>query len=204
MSVRNQLKLLIGGLSGHRPARPAGLSIMGEFLERSPVVAALIFIVTVAAIVLISSAGLTTLDAPMLPNQLATTRVTAQASFAFESAERTGAAREQFRNGVPPVYKLDTEPLRRFEAAARTLLNQIGAFEKAHPGSVEPLLGFRPELSAIAETFNSHGPYHSTAEDIASVIASGDAKTRAAMFDNGLATLRDIYAQGVADPSLVA
>ncbi len=201
MSVRNQLKLLLGGLSGHRPARPAAMSAMGEFLERSPAVAALIFIVTVAAIVLISSAGLTTFDAPLQLNQIATTRFTAQASFSYESAERTNAAREQFRNRVPPVYKLDTEPLRRFEAVARMLLSQIAAFEKARPGSTEPLLTFRPELSAITETFNSHGPYHATPEDIAAIIAAGDAKSRAAIFDNGIATLRDIYAQGVADSS---
>ena len=63
MSVRNQLKLLVGGLNRSRAARPAALAAMGEFLERSQAVAGLIFIVTVAAIVLISSAGLTTFDA---------------------------------------------------------------------------------------------------------------------------------------------
>ena len=45
----------------------------------------------------ISSAGLTTLDAPLLPNQIATTRVSAQASFEFESAERTRATRAEKR-----------------------------------------------------------------------------------------------------------
>ncbi len=64
MSVRNQLKLLVGGLNqARRGSRPPGTiapSAMSEFLERSPLVAALIFLVTVAAIVLISSAGVTT------------------------------------------------------------------------------------------------------------------------------------------------
>ncbi|MBI5691584.1 MAG: HDIG domain-containing protein [Verrucomicrobia bacterium] len=202
MSVRQQLQLIVGGLSQKGAGRPAALSAMGGFLERSRVVAATIFILTVAAIVVISSAGLTTLDAPLLPNQIATTRITAQASFGYESAEKTKTAREQFRNRVPPVYKLDQEPLRRFEAAARMLLTQLAAFEKAHPGTVDPLVTYRPELSAIAETFNSHGPYHATPEDISAVLASGDARTRAAMFENGLATLRDIYAQGVADSAL--
>ena len=149
-----------------------------------------------------SSAGLTTLDAPLLPNQIATPRVYAQASFEFESAERTRATREQLRTRVPPVYKLDTEPLRRFEAASRMLLAQLAAFEKAHPGPVEPLLQFRSELAAIAETFNSHGSYHATPEDVAAVLAAGDATARASIFENGLATLRDLYAQGVADSSL--
>ncbi len=205
MSVRNQLKLLVGGLSGHRGSRTstAAWGAMGEFLERSPLVAALIFIVTVAAIVVISSAGLTTLDAPLIPNQLATSRVTAQAPFAYESAEKTNAAREQFLNRVPPVYKLDTEQLRRFEAAARTLLLQLAAVETAHPANAAPLLISRPEFAAMAETFNSPGPYHATPEDVAAALAAGDARARAAMFENGLATLRDIYAQGVADSALV-
>ncbi|MFM9029766.1 MAG: phosphohydrolase, partial [Opitutaceae bacterium] len=202
MSVRNQLRLLLGGLGAGRSARPEARSAMGEFLERSRLVGVLIFIVTVTAIVVISSAGLTTLDAPLLPNQTSTTRVSAQASFDYESAERTRAAREQLRNRVPPVYKLDTEPLRRFEAAARMLLTQLASFEQARPAATEPILTHRSELAAIAETFNSHGSYHATPEDVAAVLAAGDIRARAAIFENGLATLRDLYAQGIADSSL--
>lgn len=202
MSVRNQLRLLLGGLGAGRSARPVTRSAMADFLERSRLVAGLIFIVTVAAIVVISSAGLTTLDAPLLLNQTATTRVSAQASFDYESAERTRAAREQLRSRVPPVYRLDQEALRRFEAAARMLLAQLAAFEQAHPGATDPVFALRAELTAIAETFNSHGAYHATPEDIAAVLAAGNAPARAAIFENGLATLRDLYAQGVADASL--
>jgi cyclic-di-AMP phosphodiesterase PgpH len=205
MSVRSQLKLLVGGLhvrQGSRPPTGTARSPLGQFLERSPVVAALIFVVTVAAIVLISSAGLSTLNVPYLPNQIATSRVTALASFSYESAERTRAAREQYVNRVPPVYRLDLEPLRRFEAATKMLLTQLVAFEVSNPGISSPLPAHRADLATIAETFNSHGPYHATAEDIAAVLASGDARTRAALFDNGLLTLRDIYAQGVTDSIL--
>jgi cyclic-di-AMP phosphodiesterase PgpH len=209
MSVRNQLKLLVGGLSARRGSRPpmAGPSAMGDFLARSRLVAAAIFLVTVAAIVLISSAGLSTAHLPVLPNQIATSRFTALASFSYESKLKTEVAREQLTGRVPPVYRLDNEPLRRFEAGARMLLNQLAAFEAANPGlasnSSNALLGRRPELAAIAETFNSHGPYHATAEDIAAVLAV-EPKTRAMLFDNGVATLRDIYAEGVSDSALGA
>ena len=82
MSVRNQLKLLVGGLGARRPGRtPGERSTMGEFLDRNRFVAAAIFVVTVAAIVLISSAGISTLNVPVLPNQVATARITALASF---------------------------------------------------------------------------------------------------------------------------
>lgn len=204
MSVRNQLKLLVGGLNARRAGRsPAKTrSAMSEFLERSRVIAAFIFIITVAAIVLISSAGVSTLNIPVVPEQVATSRVTALASFSYESAERTRAAREQLLNRVPPVYRLDTEPLRRFEAAARMLLSQLGEFEATNPGEVPPLLTRRAELAAITETFNAHGPYHATPEDIAAVLAAGDSRIRIALFENGIATLRDIYAQGVTDSAL--
>ena len=205
MSVRNQLKLLVGGLGARRPGGPPSAqqrSNMGEFLERSPVVAALIFIVTVAAILLISSAGINTFDVPVLPNQVATSRVTALASFSYESAERTRAAREQFLNRVPPVYRLDFEPMRRFEAAARMLLRQLAAFEASQAASNAPIATRGAELSAIAETFNSHGPYNATADDMMAILAVGEGRTRAALIENGIATLRDIYSQGVSDPTL--
>src|ERR1044072_6087863 len=110
MSVRNQLKLLVGGLSARRGSRPPNAvepSAMSEFLERSRLVAVLIFICTVVAIVLISWAGVSTLDAPLVENQVATSQLTALVSFTYESAERTRAAREQFLDRVPPVYRLD-------------------------------------------------------------------------------------------------
>ncbi len=252
MSVRNQLKLLLGGLHarhtgepapGHRASSNAALSATRAFLDRSRVVAALIFVVTVVAIVLISWAGMTTSNVAVLPNQLATARVNASAAFSYESAEKTRAAREQLLGRVPPVFRLDPEPLRRFEPAARALLARLDAYEVAHlpppaasgtalsasnssarpnsapstsqlstPGSQPPtsplahpatsIATRRADFTAIAESFNTAGPYHATPEDIAALFAVGDAKARAAVFDNGLATLRDIYAQGVSDSAL--
>ncbi|MES2696543.1 MAG: HDIG domain-containing metalloprotein, partial [Verrucomicrobiota bacterium] len=203
MSVRNQLKLLVGGLNARRTGRanPAGPSNMAEFMERSRLIAALIFIVTVTAIVLISSAGLSTLNAPVLVNQVATSRISALVPFTYESVERTRSAREQFINRVPPVYRLDQEPLRRFEAAAQKLLSQLAAFETS-PQANAPANIRRTELGRIADTFNSHGPYHATVDDIAAVLAAGDAKSRAELFENGLATLRDLYARGITDSGL--
>ena len=104
MSVKNQLKLLVGGLSSRRSGSPPkAYSATREFLDRSRLVAALIFVITVAAILVISSAGLTTLNVPVVANQIATARVVAGAPFTYESAERTNAAREQILHQVPPV-----------------------------------------------------------------------------------------------------
>lgn len=204
MSVRNQLKLLLGGLRARRHGRPAPVPPSGwsDFLERSRVIAALIFIVTVAAIVIISSAGVTTLNVPVLPHQVATTRVVASSSFSFVSAEKTKTARSQFADRVPPVYRIETEPLRRFEAATRALLTDLAAFQTANPNGIPAAANRRAELGSIADAFNARGNYHVTPDDIAALL-SIDEKTRAALFDNGFGMMRDLYAEGIGDSALV-
>jgi putative nucleotidyltransferase with HDIG domain len=198
MPTRNQFKLLLGGLTTR--GRSAGASVaMSEFLDRSRLVAVLIFVVTVATIALISSAGLTTVNVPVLPDQISGTRVTAITSFSYESVEKTRAAREQFLDRVPPIYRLDLQPLQRFEAAARLLQGRLAAFD----GDRAPAPPRRNELASIAESFNAQGGYHATAEDIGA-LAAIEPKTRAALFDNGLAALRDLYREGITDSSLGA
>jgi putative nucleotidyltransferase with HDIG domain len=210
MSVRDQFRLLMGGLNARRAQPPSSRahSAAREFLDRSRLVSGFIFVITVVAIVLISSAGVTTANLPVMPNQLATVRVVASASFSYESAERTRIAREQVVDRVPPVYRLENEPLRRFEAAARDLLSQLEIFEHRAPanGNSLNLSNNQPDrraaLTGITESFNARGPYRVSVDDIAAVLNAGDARLRAALFDNGLAALRDIYAQGVQDGTL--
>ncbi len=211
MSVKNQWKLLVGGLGARRtPASPAH-SAARDFLEHSRLVAVLIFIVTVAAIVLISSAGMTTLHLPVLPGQTATVRVTAAAPFNYISTEKTRAAREQFLDRVPPIYRLDVESLHQFEIAARDLLSRIAAYEAARPPGA-PAINFpatgsslgsvRSDLVQLAEAFNAQGAYRISPEDLAALLTAGDAKTRAGLFENGLAALRELYAEGIHDATL--
>ncbi len=206
MSVRNQFKLLLGGLGPRRSgsAAPHAHSAMREFLDRSRLVAAVIFLVTVVAIVLISSAGMTTTHLTVSPGQVATVRVTASAPFSYKSEERTLAAQEQFLSRVPPIYRLDSEALQRFEPAVRDLLAQLASYEAAHPAGSAPALSFarNTPLAALASSFNARGPYNVTADELAALLTAGDAKVRAAIFETGLATLRDLYAEGVADSSL--
>ena len=208
MSVRNQFKLLLGGLGVRRAggSPPHTQSAMREFLDRSRLIAALIFLVTVAAIVLISSAGMTTTHLAIQPGQIATVRVTAGMAFTYTSDEKTRAAQEQFLRRVPPVYRLDTEPLRRFEPAARELLAQLAAYEATRQGATAPTLSLSKStpLAAIAEAFNARGPYNVTPDELAALLTAGDAKARAAIFETGLATLRDLYTEGVADNALAA
>ncbi|MBC7369006.1 MAG: HDIG domain-containing protein [Undibacterium sp.] len=202
MSVKNQWKLLVGGLSARRPSTSPAHSAAREFLERSRLVAALIFIVTVVAIVLISSAGMTSLRLPVLPGQTATVRVAAAAPFTYVSDEKTAAAREQFLNRVPPIYRLEFAALREFEAAARDLLTRLAQFEATHPPGAPLFTSPRSELAQLSAAFNARGDNHTSVEDLAALLAAGDARTRAAIFDTGLSVLRELHAEGIHDAAL--
>jgi len=113
-------------LTGFKPAPPkrktAEISGTIEFFETSRLIAGLIFIATVAAIVLISFVGVNTASLPVLPNQYASVRIVASGPFSYESAEKTRIALEQIKNRVPPVYRIELEPLHQFEANIRELL----------------------------------------------------------------------------------
>ncbi|MGY8718695.1 MAG: HD family phosphohydrolase, partial [Verrucomicrobiia bacterium] len=113
MSILPKLKLLRRGNARRKRKReaPPGLIL---FLEQSRFVSGLIFVITVAAIVMISSVGVSTLDTPVQTNQTATLRIVANESFSYESAELTRLKREQIRDRTPPVYRLEFEPLIQF------------------------------------------------------------------------------------------
>lgn len=203
MSNRNQLELLSGGLEtrAKASARQSARSASGLFLDKSRVIAAAIFVVTVGAILLISSAGLNTYDLPIQAGQIATVREVASTPFSYASSERTAAAQEQMLRRVPPIYRIDLDPFRQFQAATDDLRAQLDAFARNHPGPVvAPTL--RPELQGIADRFNARGPYHVTVEDLAGLLETSDPAMRAVLFENGLAALRDIYSEGVRDDAL--
>ena len=199
MSVRNQLRLLVGGLGTRRGDTAAQGSGFRDFLDRSRLVAGLIFIVTVAVIVLISSARMRVLDLPVLPNQIAPVSIVAGVPFTYVSTERTRAEQEQRLSGLPPIYRLDMAPLERFEGAARLLLARLTAFEAAHPSMTALFFDRRAALAAMADEFNAHGPYQTNADDLAALLGAGDAAARTALFENGFAALGQIYSVGVRD-----
>ncbi len=201
MSVRNQLKLIVGGLGARRNATQASASGFRDFLEGSRLVSVLIFIVTVSAIVIVSSVKMRVLDLPVLPNQIAPIKIVAGVPFSFVSTEKTRAEREQRMTGLPTIYKLDLAPLERFEGAARLLLARLAAYETARAGSTSLFFNKRPALNAIADEFNSRGPYETNADDLAALLTAGDAPARAALFEAGFAALRQIYQEGVHETS---
>ena len=199
MAILPKLKLLRGGSAPRRVRKREAPPGLMQFLETSRVVAALIFIATVAAIVLISFVGVNSIDVPVLANQSASVRIVANASFSYESAERTRLQREQIRDRVPPVYRLEFGPLNQFETHIRSLLSAFEEFEQTFPADAASSPTADEQFSAIVENFNIKGPYRTTVSDLRTLLYSGDANRRYDIVENALVVLREIYAQGVQD-----
>ncbi|MGA3007978.1 MAG: HDIG domain-containing metalloprotein [Opitutaceae bacterium] len=197
------MKLLRGGLTApHRARKTAEASMMFEFLEKNRAVAGLIFVATVAAIVAISSVGVTTADLPVLPNQLASVRIVASVPFSYESDIKSDQMREQFRNQMPPVYRLDYSPLQQFEKRVRDLLGQLETLDRNAPAHSPQRDNLQKALEKIVDDFNSSDLYRISVDDVATLL-SLDSKTRYSAVENGLATLHEIYNEGVHDNSFL-
>ena len=203
MSVRNQFKLLVGGLGAHRADKTSSAgSAFRDFLDKNQLVAVSIFILTVTAIVLISSVGMTTINLPVHPSELATVRVVATSSFSYVSEAKTATARTLLLERVPPVFHLDLAPLDRFSLSQQSLLNQLRTFEETHAKYGANIGSYQSQLDNLATQFNTTTPYRVSGEDLAVLLAAGDTQVRQELFQNGLAALKEIYAEGVHDSSL--
>lgn len=197
MSVFSQL---LSRFNRRRPRRKAEPHAITAFLATSRWVTALIFVTTVAAIVFISSVGVSTGDLPVLPNQLATVRITAAVPFNYESREKTRFAREEILERVPPVYRLETEPLAQFEQAVHELHAGLGRLAAA--GEKRTAAETRGALLPLLEAFNARGPYRASLEDVELLFTKVPADRRTVLLESGLGILREIYAEGVHDDSL--
>ncbi|MCC5022774.1 MAG: HDIG domain-containing protein [Candidatus Synoicihabitans palmerolidicus] len=199
MSFLPKFKLLRGGRAPRRVRKREAPPGLIQFLEQSRVIAALIFIATVAAIVLISFVGVKTMDVPVLPNQSAPVRIVANAAFSYESAELKRVQLEQVRDRVPPVYRLEFEPLLQFETHIQDLLIAFYRFEQTFPADAISTPEAHEQFELITSTFNAAGPYRSTVDDLRALLFVGDAAQRFTLVENALLVLREIYAQGVHD-----
>jgi putative nucleotidyltransferase with HDIG domain len=210
MPFFQKFRLLRGGAASIRRRRKTvRTSVAAEYLRQSPSVAFLIFVATVAAIVLISFVGVSSATLSVLPNQLAMVRIVAGAPFTYESKLKTELGRAQLRNRVPPVFQLESGPLQQFEVNLRELLAAMEKLERDYPaatvtasslqGAFSPSARRAAELATLVETFNAKGPYQVSADDVATFQGLGDARARFAIAENGLAALREIYREGVYD-----
>ncbi|MFT3828818.1 MAG: HDIG domain-containing protein [Opitutaceae bacterium] len=190
------------------PAAPATARLESSpllrFLETSRIVSAAVLAATVLAIVAVSYVGVSPIALPLQENQLASVRIVAAETFTYTSALRTRLAREQAAERVPPVFRVEIAPLEQFATHLREFAAELDRFEQQYlPGDpiarAESLREHASALAVIVEAFNVRGPYHVASEDIALLLRLGPARVRFALFQNGLATLQELYREGIYD-----
>ena len=199
MHSRYRLKQLLADLRA-----PVLSPRAAAFLERSRLIAGLILIATVAAIVLTSYIGVSTVNQPVLPGQIANVHLTASEAFHYISPEKTQASRARLTDRIPPVYRLDQTSCDRFGTHLQTLLEQLARFEHDFPTGAPSLTDRRQALTRLVDAFNQLGPYRANPDDVAVLLAAGDAKQRADRIASGLVMLHEIYQAGIHDATLAA
>ncbi len=191
-------------IPGTPPAAPNGGASLLRFLETSRLVAAALLAATVLAIVAVSYVGVSPVALPFQENQLASVRVVAAETFTYTSELHTRQAREQAALRVPPVFRVELAPYEQFAAHLGEFAAELDRFEHRYLAAApvaraENLREHAAALAALVDAFNSRGPYHVAPDDIATILRLGPARMRSPVFDHGLGTLRDLYAQGVYD-----
>lgn len=187
-----------------RVRRTADTSAFLHFLETNRLVSMVLFLGTVLAIMSISFVGVSQVNLPVQPNQLATVRIVAADTFTYTSQIRTEQQRENLRNRVPPSYRLDFTAYQQFSTHLKQLLGELEKFESDHLPSdmaLRPaaIAAERAALAQLVARFNALGPYRASVDDIAILLGLGDARLRRTICENGLVTLNEAYQDGIYD-----
>lgn len=187
-----------------RVRRTADPSALLTFLETNRIVSTALFLATVAAIMLVSFVGVSAVNLPVQPNQLASVRIVAADTFTFTSQIRTEQMRANLRNRIPPAYRLDFTAYQQFSAHLKLLLADLERFESSHlPSDIvlrpAAIHSRRPELSQLVSKFNALGPYRASVEDVSVLLSLGDSRLRFSVCENGLVTLNEAYQDGIYD-----
>ena len=84
-----------------------------------------VFVLSVALIVLTSFVGIRPSGFQILPNQYSSVRITASDSFSYQAKILTAQKRAQLINEVPHVYRIDMTSYEEFKEHTETLLSEI-------------------------------------------------------------------------------
>ena len=188
------------------PAKPPtahfdGPSVL-RFLETNRLISAAVLAATVLAIAAVSYVGVSPVALPLQENQLASVRIVAAETFSYTSDLHTRLTREQAAQRIPPVFHIEMAPYEQFALHLREFAAELDRFEQHYLGGTpaaraESLREHTAELESLVEAFNIRGPYHVSTEDIATLLRLG--RTRTSALQNGLATLQELYREGIYD-----
>ncbi|MGH8017345.1 MAG: hypothetical protein ACREIA_03505, partial [Opitutaceae bacterium] len=178
-------------------------SALLHWLENNKVVTVALFVLTVAAIFIISFVGVSPAAFHILPNQEATIRIIADTDFSYQSALLTARKKERLLKEVAPVYRVDQSALERFDPQIRQILSEMNALEARWQELSEPER--LQELTNIADAANSKGGLQIGVRELATLMNFGDAAARERLIvDNGLYYVRVLQRAGIYNPETAA
>ncbi|MBK1876159.1 HD family phosphohydrolase [Pelagicoccus mobilis] len=180
-----------------RKRRTETPSTLPKYLEESSLVGALVFLTTVALIVITSFVGIKPSGFQILPNQIPSIRIVAAEAFSYRSEIQTERKRQQLLEAAPHVYKIDMEPYDTFEQHARELIKDMEDFK----GIEEDLSAAQAQrrIDSFTSDFNAKGNYRVSPESITTILSTADLDTINELVNTGLISIKESFKLGIYD-----
>lgn len=180
-----------------RKRRTETAATLPRYLEESAFVGVILFLTTVASIVVTSFVGIKPTGFQILPNQVASIRIVAAEAFSYSSPILTERRRQQLLEEAPHVYRIDMTPYETFETHVRSLL---GAIEEYREIRDDLSVGqAKVRLANLTADFNALGGYRVTPENMAVIIENTDQKSLTDLIDAGLISIEESFKLGIYD-----
>jgi putative nucleotidyltransferase with HDIG domain len=174
-----------------------------EPLSRKGLLYALVLVLFTILVVEICFVGLSPAGPQVVKGQYARTRIIAEIPFSYLSEIETERAREEIRQQMPPVYRLDQTPYETFREwmlgvdTALTLHLTPPATEQTGKKTIQRVTP--EEMNALLRTVPGGNKYNLNGEDLATLANTLPPRDRASAIEESLRILSDIYRQGIYD-----
>ncbi|MDR2371618.1 MAG: HDIG domain-containing protein [Puniceicoccales bacterium] len=190
-----------GTESGAYSARHAALNLLGEDHGVSPkkhIAAMIVLPILAILIAIICFLGQDLFWIQFIPNSKVHVQVISQIPFEYPSEIKTQRLREQRRNLVAPVFKIDSRVYEQFESKIHRLDEMLDAF--TGPGQQGGSRIF--ELKKFIRNFNEKHSATFNWNDVNTLIHEIDECERTCIFVEGLMIVKEICEDGILDQDL--
>lgn len=180
-----------------RKRRTETPSTLPRLLEESSAVGFLVFLTTVALIVVTSFVGIKPSGFQILPNQIPSIRIVAAEAFSYRSDIQTERKRQQLLEAAPHVYKIDMAPYESFERHVRELVDEMREYKEIEEDL--SVAQSQRRIETFTNEFNAKGNYRVTPESISTILANADLETITNLINTGLISIKESFKLGIYD-----